>query len=74
MVHQGRMWLLIPLSADRQGKPVGVTGAMFTRSGRELLRIVDIEEKPEFTEQLQQHFASQGYSMVAYEVPDRGGM
>ena len=74
MVHQGRMWLLIPLSADRQGKPVGVTGAMFTRSGRELLTIVDIEEKPEFTEQLQQHFASQGYSMVPYEVPDRGRM
>ena len=71
MVHQGRMWLLIPRSPARQGKPVGVTGAMFTRAGRELLMIVDIEEKPEFTEQLQQHFASQEYSMVPYEVPDR---
>lgn len=72
MVHQGRMWLLIPRSPDRQGKPLGVPGAMFTRAGRELLTIVDIEKMPPFTEQLQQHFESEGYSMVPYEVPAHG--
>lgn len=68
MVHQDNMWLLIPQSPDRQGVPVSVTGAMFTKVGRELLRIVDIEQTPSFTEQLQQHFASQGYTMNRYEV------
>lgn len=72
MVHQGSMWLLIPQSPDRQGVPVSVTGAMFTRVGRELLRIVDIEETPSFTEQLQQHFESQGYSMIPHKVTDHG--
>ena len=67
MVHQGRMWLLIPHSPDRQGLPVGVAGAMFTRAGRELLTIVDIEEMAPFTEQLHQHFKSLGYSMVTHE-------
>ena len=67
MVHQGRMWLLIPRLPDRQGLPVGVTGAMFTRAGKELLSIVDIEQMTAFTEQLQQQFASEEYSMVPYE-------
>lgn len=71
MVHQGGMWLLIPRSPERQGKPVGVTGAMFTRAGRELLTIVDIKEMKAFTQQLQQHFANKGYSMIPYEVPNR---
>ena len=69
MVHQDRMWLLIPQSPDKQGVPVRVTGAMFTKVGTELLRIVDIEQTPSFTEQLQQHFASLGYSMNSYKVP-----
>ena len=65
--HQGLLWLLVPGTASRQGLPVGVSGAMFTRVGRELLTIVDIEPMPSFTEQLQQHFASLGYSMIPYD-------
>ena len=67
MGHQGFLWLLVPGTASRQGLPVGVSGAMFTRAGRELLTIVDIEPMPSFTEQLQQHFASLGYSMIPYD-------
>ena len=66
MRHQGLLWLLIPETADRQGQPVDVVGAMFTRVGRELLPLVDIEPMPSFTEQLQKHFASLGYSMVPH--------
>ena len=69
MVHQDRMWLLVPQSPDKQGVPVSVTGAMFTKVGRELLQIVDIEQTPSFTKQLKQHFASLGYAMNPYEVP-----
>ena len=69
MVHQGSMWLLMPQAPDKQGVPVSVTGAMFTRVGRELLRIVDIEQTPSFTEQLQHHFAGLGYAMNPHDVP-----
>lgn len=73
MVHQDRMWLLMPRSPDRQGSPVHVTGAMFTKAGQELLRIVDVEEMPRFTEQLRQHFESGGYEMLPHMVTECGG-
>ena len=66
MTHQGSQWLLLPNSASGQGKPIDVTGAMFTRVGIELLPVVDIEPTPSFTEQLQQHLASLGYAMVPH--------
>ncbi len=67
MRHQGTLWLLIPTKKSLQGQPIGISGARFTRVGMELLRIVDVEPVATFTQELQQHFASQGYSMVPYQ-------
>ena len=69
MIHQDQQWLLLPTSSSLNGVPLPVSGAMFTRAGKELLRIVDIEPMPSFTEQLQKHFTDAHYSMVPYKSP-----
>ena len=49
-------------------KSVRVSGAAFTAAGRELLKVVDIEPMPAFTERLKAHFAKSKYQMI--EVGD----
>lgn len=62
--HQGRRWGLVGASDELGMKPVRVAGATFTTAGRELLKVVDIELMPEFTEWLKAHFAKSKYEMV----------
>ena len=62
--HQGRRWVLVGASDEMAVKPVRVAGAAFTTAGRELLKVVDIELMPEFTERLKAHFAKSRYEMV----------
>ena len=69
MVHQDVQWLLLPTSSSLDGVPLPVSGAMFTKVGKELLRIVHVEPIPTFTEQLQKHFTDAHYSMVPYKSP-----
>ena len=65
--HQDRRWALVGYSDDLKVKSVRVEGAAFTTAGRELLRVVDIEPMPEFTERLKAHFAKSSYEMVEVE-------
>jgi len=62
--HQGRRWVLVGASDELGVKSVRVAGAAFTTAGRELLKVVDIEPMPEFTERLKAHFARSKYEMV----------
>ena len=62
--HQGRKWVLVGASDALGVKSVRVAGAAFTTAGRELLKVVDIEPMPEFTERLKAHFARSKYEMV----------
>ena len=62
--HQGRRWVLVGASDELRVKSVRVAGAAFTTAGRELLKVVDIELMPEFTERLKAHFAKSKYEMV----------
>lgn len=63
-VHQNAMWMLMPKANPEQAKPVQVTGAKMTSCGVELLKIVDIEPLPDFTDKLVGHFSQSGYQMV----------
>ena len=58
---------MVGYSDDLKVKSVRVEGAAFTTAGRELLRVVDIEPMPEFTERLKAHFAKSSYEMVEVE-------
>lgn len=62
--HQSRRWVLIGASDALGVKSVRVAGAALTAAGRELLKVVDIELMPEFTERLKAHFVKSKYEMV----------
>ena len=62
--HQGTAWVLIPEKIQEKVQSLKVEGAMFTSCGVELLKIVDIEPLPDFTEKLVEHFSQLGYRMV----------
>lgn len=63
-IHQGTSWHLVPEKDPMEAKPIKVTGAKLTSCGVELLKIVDIEHLPEFTDKLTGHFSQSGYQMV----------
>ena len=61
--HQGRAWVLLPVS-DRDNKSeFRVSGVALSRVGRELFRIVDQDPMPEYTEDLVKFFAGQKLQM-----------
>ncbi|MCY4420204.1 MAG: DUF2806 domain-containing protein [Gammaproteobacteria bacterium] len=62
--HQGTTWVLIPKEKPNKVQPFNVQGAKLTSCGVELLKIVDIESLPSFTEKLVGHFSQSGYQMV----------
>jgi len=62
--HQGKLWELIPNEDSNATKQLRVEGAKFTSCGTELLKIVDIESLPNFTNRLKQYFSGEGYQMV----------
>ena len=63
-IHQGRSWQLIPKTDSKVAKSIMVSGAKLTSCGVELLKIVDIEDIPTFTDKLVGHFSQSGYQMV----------
>lgn len=64
IIHQGGRWHLIPNTDTKAAKPIEVHGAKLTSCGVELLKIVDIDHLPDFTEKLARHFSKSGYQMV----------
>lgn len=63
-IHQGEEWQLIPKTDPKAAEPIWVFGAKLTSCGVELLKIVDIEPLPDFTDKLASHFSQSGYQMV----------
>ena len=61
---QGRYWILEETSARPIGKEFRLSGVALTRSGQELLRIVDIEPMSEYTQDLMQFFKSRELQMI----------
>ena len=62
--YQNATWLLIPENNLGNVQPLKVRGAKLTSCGVELLKIVDIESLPNFTEKLVRHFLRSGYKMT----------
>ena len=62
--HQCKSWELIPNENSNATKQLRVEGAKFTSCGIELLRIVDLESLPDFTNRLKKYFSGKGYQMV----------
>ena len=68
--HQGKHWILSPLS-ERDNKPeFRLSGVMLSHVGRELLRIVNQDPMEQYTENLKKFFAGQNLQMV--ETPNPG--
>ena len=66
--HQGKHWILLPLS-ERDNKPeFRLSGVMLSHVGRELLRIVNQDPMEQYTEDLKKFFAGQNLQMV--ETPN----
>ena len=64
LVHQGQRWTLLPMPGFQMGVRFKITGVGFTRVGKELLRLVDIEQNPGFLGKVQEFFLSQKVSMA----------
>ena len=62
--HQGVTWALIPKKNVDKAQSLRVKGAKLTSCGVELLKIVDVESLPDFTQKLVGHFSQSGYQMV----------
>lgn len=66
-LHQGRYWVLSPLSEQNKNQELKVSGVAPSRAGRELFPIVDQDSMEGYTEELKKFFAQQNLKMV--EVP-----
>ena len=64
LVHQGQTWTLLPMPGFQMGKRFKITGGGFTRVGKELLRLVDIEQNSGLLRKVQEFFLKQKFSMA----------
>ena len=76
MIYQNAQWVLMPKAAPPVNQPFSqafnVTGVGFSRSGKELLSIVEIARHDKYTEDLQLFFDKEGMTMTRME-PDGAG-
>ncbi len=63
-LHQDRNYVLCPLNGRASNQEFRLSGVMFSRSGIELLRIIDIQPSPEYTTALAEYFAGQNLEMI----------
>ena len=61
---QGRNWILVPTNQRDVDKELKLSGVALTRSGRELSRIVDLEPKNEYTQDLMKFFEAEKLRMT----------
>ena len=66
--HQGNRWVLQGTTDHAAKKAIRVVGAAFTQAGRELLKVVQLEPIPHFTQRLKAYFANNDYKML--QVPE----
>ena len=62
--YQGKYSILMPMSNDKIDKKLRISGVAFTRAGRELSRIVNIEPMAEYSRKLTQFFEGHGFTMI----------
>lgn len=67
--YQNETWLLVPkVPSHLFDRPEFVLeGVSFTKSGKELLSVVDIEPNDQYTEALMKHFDNLGMTMTKYD-------
>lgn len=66
MTYQNSQWLLVPKTAPETLQELRVHGVAFSRSGKELLSIVDIEKNEAYTAALTRFFDGQGMTMTTF--------
>jgi hypothetical protein len=64
ITYQNRIWGLAPTSDRPKDKELRLHGVALSRSGKELMKIVDIEPAEEYTSALQEYFEMQNLKMV----------
>ena len=68
--YQGNCWLLSPVSGNSIGKDLWLSGVALTESGKELLKVVDVERMSDYTNDLVEFFEGKQLEMI--ETPIRG--
>jgi hypothetical protein len=68
MIYQNAEWALFPKAPPLSPQAFRVHGVAFTKSGKELLSIVDIEPNDAYTEALKNFFDQQGMTMTTVSV------
>ncbi|MDE0300496.1 MAG: DUF2806 domain-containing protein [Candidatus Poribacteria bacterium] len=62
--HQGRFWVLAPISGDTTVNNFKLFGVALTQSGAELLKVVDIDPVDNYTQDLIRFFNQEGLQMT----------
>lgn len=62
--HQQREWALRSIVDWDILKALGIPGVAFSRTGRELFRIVDLDPMEKYTEELKKYFAALNFEMI----------
>ena len=62
--YQEKHWILMPISNDSIGKPLRIHGVAFTHAGRELSKIVKVEQIDQFSKELARFFERNGFRMI----------
>lgn len=65
--HQGQNWILLPQQVGVKGSELRVSGVALTRSGRELMKVVDLDAADDYTRNLKSFFDRQGFNMIESE-------
>lgn len=58
--HQGSKWVFVPKEPTSESREIRVEGVGFSRSGKELLSLVEVEPNAKYTEALTFYFEARG--------------
>ena len=69
LTYQNQAYALIPKLSSYTPSPLHVHGVAFSQSGKELLRVVDIQPDQEYTQALTNFFDQQGFLLMKIASP-----
>lgn len=69
MSYCGEQWALVPKIAATPAQELRLEGVSFSRSGKELLSVVQIDPNEQYTAALKKYFDDRGYTMVIIGRP-----
>ena len=64
LVRQNRRWTMLHVPGSQGGLDAKISGAGFTGVGKELMRIVDIEEDPAFLERMRAYLRTRSFDLA----------